>query len=338
MPSSSSISVAVVILNWNGRKLLEEFLPSVVEHSAAADVIVIDNGSSDESIDYLNSNFPSVEIVRLEKNYGFAGGYNQGLKGLKQDVFVLLNSDVEVTAKWIEPIVERFEKRPALGICQPKILSYREKDKFEYAGAAGGWLDKWGYPFCRGRIFDELETDHGQYDQDQNTFWASGAAFFIRRETFESLGGFDEDFFAHMEEIDLCWRAQQAGHEVACIPSSIVYHLGGASLDASSPQKTYLNFRNGLAMLWKNSNRRLVLIPTRLVLDGVAGLRLLLSGKPKHCWAVVRAHFAFYFSIGKWSSKRKSIERKSSALNGYLNKSVVSQHFLKGKKKFDEIV
>lgn len=283
-------------------------------------------------------NFPDVPVISLTENYGFAGGYNRGLRELNQDIFVLLNSDVEVTPNWLEPLVTAFEERGELGIAHPKILSYKEKNKFEYAGAAGGWIDKWGYPFCRGRIFDELETDHGQYDQNQNVFWASGAAFFVRRQLFESLGGFDEDFFAHMEEIDLCWRAQQAGYEVACIPASTVYHVGGASLDKSSPQKTYLNFRNGLAMLWKNSQHRLTLIPNRLVLDGIAGIRLLLSGKPRHCWAVIRAHFAFYFSIGKWSRKRKAINRKSEMLKGYYKGSVVKQHFLNGKKRYDEIV
>lgn len=307
-------------------------------HSGDAELIVIDNASTDDSKAILARDFPKVKIIALDKNYGFAGGYNEGLKKLQHDIFVLLNSDVAVTPNWLEPMVKAFEADEALGIAQPKILSYREKEKFEYAGAAGGWIDKWGYPFCRGRVFNELETDKGQYDSVQKVFWASGAAFFIRRELFESLKGFDQDFFAHMEEIDLCWRAQQLGYEIACIPSVTVYHLGGASLDKSSPQKTYLNFRNGLAMLWKNSQRRLTLIPVRLVLDGVAGVRLLLSGKPRHFWAVIRAHFAFYFSLGKWSSKRKSIQRESEQLNGYYDGSVVGQHFLKGKKAFDEIV
>lgn len=337
MPDSNSISVAVVILNWNGAALLKQFLPSVLAHSTRADIIVVDNGSSDDSKTVLSNEFPSVQLIELEKNLGFAGGYNRGLKDLKQDIFVLLNSDVEVTANWLEPLIDAFTKRAQLGIAQPKILSYHEKDTFEYAGAAGGWIDKWGYPFCRGRIFDELETDKGQYDVAANVFWASGAAFFIRRELFQSLNGFDEDFFAHMEEIDLCWRAQQLGFEVACIPSSKVYHVGGASLDKSSPQKTYLNFRNGIAMLWKNSQTRLTQIPVRLVLDGFAGLRLLLQGKPGHFWAVIRAHFAFYFSLGKWSRKRKGIQKETKNLNGYFNGSVVKQHFIGGKKKFDEI-
>jgi len=336
--SAANTSVAVVILNWNGRSLLEEFLPSVVQHSSDARIYVIDNGSTDDSLSFLKAKFHQVQIIELDKNYGFAGGYNRGLKDVNEDLWVLLNSDVAVSENWLDPMIAAFEQNPALSIAQPKILSYRAPEYFEYAGASGGWIDRWGYPFCRGRLFDQTEQDLGQYDTTTDIFWASGAAFFIRKATFQNAGGFDEDFFAHMEEIDLCWRVQNAGGTIQCIPGSQVYHLGGASLDASSPQKTYLNFRNGLAMLWKNSDSRGSVIPVRLFMDGIAGLRLLFSGQPKHCLAVIRAHWAFFGSIGKWSKARNNSPKSGKELRGFYKGSVVWQYFLRGKKSFREII
>ncbi len=246
--------VAVAILNWNGRSMLERYLPSVVRYSEAdwCKVFVIDNASTDDSVDYLNSHFPTVGLVRLDKNYGFAGGYDIGLRSIEADYYVLLNSDVRVTPGWIDAVISYMDSHADVAVCQPKILSERDNSLFEYAGACGGYIDRYGYPFCRGRVFSTVEKDKGQYDDVASVFWASGAAFFIRSDVFHSVGGFDETFFAHMEEIDLCWRIKRAGYGICCIPSSVVYHVGGATLGAENPYKTYLNFRNNLLMMRKN--------------------------------------------------------------------------------------
>jgi GT2 family glycosyltransferase len=245
-------SIAVVILNWNGRQLLEKFLPSVLEHSPEAEIYVADNASTDDSASFLANMFPQVKLIINNKNYGYAGGYNECLKEVEEDIYVLLNSDVEVTEGWLQPVIDLFETDPETAIIQPKILDYKNKTHFEYAGAAGGFIDKYGYPFCRGRIFDTIEEDQGQYNDDSQIFWASGACFFIRKNVFRELQGFDEGFFAHQEEIDLCWRAFNKNYKARFCHNSVVYHVGGATLNNSNPQKTYLNFRNSLLMILKN--------------------------------------------------------------------------------------
>ncbi len=300
------MKIAVVILNWNGQKLLKEFLPSVVQYSREAAVYVIDNASTDDSVLYIKNKFPDVQLVQLDQNYGYAGGYNRGLQQIDADIYALVNSDIEVTANWLLPVLYTFEKESDTVIIQPKIKDYKNKKKFEYAGAAGGFLDFFGYPYCDGRIMFNVEEDKGQYNQPKEIFWASGACFFIRKETFDQHKGFDESFFAHQEEIDLCWRIKHTGKQVKYVSESEVYHLGGASLDKQSPFKTYLNFRNNLMMLLKNLPAFLVfpVIFSRLILDGLAGIVFLLQGKPQHTWAVVKAHFGFYKRIPEVLRKR----------------------------------
>jgi GT2 family glycosyltransferase len=245
-------NVAVVLLNWNGKNFLQKFLPSVIENSDNASIYVADNGSEDGSVDFLKQNFPSINIICFEKNYGFAKGYNMALQQIEAEYFVLLNSDVEVTPNWISPIITFLDSKEDYVACQPKILSYYDRSYFEYSGGAGGFIDRYGYPFCRGRLFDTLEKDNGQYDEDCEIFWATGACLFVRAQVFHEFGGFDEDFFAHMEEIDLCWRFKNAGYKIGYCHSSVIYHVGGGSLPKSSPYKTYLNIRNNEVMLIKN--------------------------------------------------------------------------------------
>jgi len=300
------MNIAVVILNWNGVKLLEQFLPSVVSYSNEATIYVIDNASTDNSIQFLHDNYPQIKIVKLDKNYGYAGGYNRGLQQIDADVYALVNSDLEVTKDWLKPVTAEFNTHQETAIIQPKILDYKDKKMFEYAGAAGGFIDMFGYPYCDGRILFDVEEDKGQYDVNKNIFWASGACFFIRASVFKDLQGFDESFFAHQEEIDLCWRALYQEHQIKYIYNSTVYHLGGASLDNQNPFKTYLNFRNNLVMLLKNLPGSLVfpIIFTRLLLDGLAGVIFVFQGKPKHTWAIVKAHFGFYKRIPSAIKKR----------------------------------
>lgn len=310
------LKVAVVILNWNGEKLLKQFLPSVIANSGDEDIYVIDNGSTDNSIEVLNQQFPQIKLIINEQNYGFAGGYNIGLKNIKTDIFVLLNSDVEVTPNWIKPIVTQFENDPKIGAAQPKIKDYKNKKLFEYAGAAGGFLDKYGYPYCDGRIFNSVEKDLGQYNKNKYTLWASGAAMFVRADLYRKLGGLDADFFAHMEEIDLCWRIKNAGYEVLYCYESEVYHVGGATLSKMNSHKTYLNFRNNLFLLIKNDFRTFwgfnFLI--RMVLDGVASLRFLVLGEYKNISAVLKAHGNVYANFFKTLRKRKQF--LTEILNG----------------------
>jgi len=287
--------VAVVILNYNGKKLLQQFIPSVIELSAGADIYLADNASTDNSLAYIEKEYPQVKRIALKQNYGFAQGYNEAFKQVQADYFVLVNSDVEVTANWIEPVIELMQKDLSVAACQPKVLSYNEKDTFEYAGSCGGFIDKYGYPFCRGRIFNELEKDNGQYNNTVEIFWATGACMFVRASVYNELGGFDGSYFAHMEEIDLCWRMKNTGHKIMAVPSSVVYHLGGGTLNKISPRKTFLNFRNNLITLTKNyptGNWFFVLL-ARLFLDGIAGFKFLLEGKPLQLWAVIKAHFAY---------------------------------------------
>lgn len=306
------IRTAVVILNYNGEKLLREFLPSVIKHSSPqVRVIVADNGSTDESVVLLKAHFPSVEVIELPANYGFCKGYNEALRQISADIYVLLNSDVEVTQGWLEPILDLFINDPSTVAIQPKILSYRNREKFEYAGAGGGFIDSLGYPFCRGRIFDYVEKDAGQYNDTTRIFWSSGACMAIRSETFHELGGFDEDFFAHMEEIDLCWRIHRTGRKVMYCGKSTVYHLGAGTLGYSSPRKTFLNFRNNLSMLYKQLDTHELFgrLALRLLLDWLAALSFLVKKQPANAWAVIRAHIAFCTLSRKNNAKRKLLRK-----------------------------
>ena len=328
---------AVAILNWNGIDLLKKFLPSVVEFTPnSTSIYVVDNGSTDNSIELIKSNFPSVKLIDNGANLGYAGGYNAALKKLDEELVVLLNSDAEVSKGWLEPLISRLKSSNEIAACQPKIKAFHDKPMFEYAGACGGMIDYLGYPFCRGRIFDTCELDSGQYDAPMKVFWATGTCLAVKREAFQEVGGLDEDFFAHMEEIDLCWRLQRAGHDIWVEPSSTIYHLGGGTLNAQSPRKTFLNFRNGLAMITKNASmtRLIWLIPTRLVLDGMAGVKFLLTGMPGHTWAVIKAHFSFYFGVVKWIRKRRGMFEQVPQI---WSESIVWAYFVKDKKKFSDL-
>ena len=331
-------SVAVVILNWNGREFLKKFLPGVLKHSGRdAEVIVADNASTDSSIEFLQEHFPGVRIIQNRTNGGFARGYNEALSQVDADYFVLLNSDIEVTENWIRPVIELMETDPMIAACQPKLRSYHTPEKFEYAGAAGGYIDKFGYPFCRGRIFLETEEDLGQYDDVKEVFWATGACMFVRSELYRQFGGLDEDFFAHMEEIDFCWRLKNAGYKIMYCPGSVVYHVGGGTLPKKSSHKTYLNFRNNLALLYKNLPKELVfkVFAVRFTLDGFAAFKFLADGGFADFYAVLRAHLYFYRNFPGIRRKRKAIQQKqvSCIYNGLL----VTDHFLRHKKKFTEL-
>ncbi|MCO6499062.1 MAG: glycosyltransferase family 2 protein [Vicingus serpentipes] len=330
--------VAVVILNWNGKTHLKQFLPSVIQYSNNAEIIVIDNCSDDDSIAYLTTNFPTVKIISLDKNYGFAGGYNKGLQQVDAPYYVLLNSDVEVTEKWLDPMIQLLENDSKIAACQPKIKDYTNKNYFEYAGAAGGFIDKLGYPFCKGRVFEELEEDNGQYDQSDEIFWASGACLFIRSEIYRDIGGLDDFFFAHMEEIDLCWRIKNQGYKIMTCPSSIVYHLGGGTLHKINPKKTFLNYRNSLLTLHKNLPKEKIFytIVTRLFLDALSGIKLLLEGKAKHTLAIIKAHFSFYAAIKQNKQKRKP--PKNPNLTGKIGKIIIFNYFFKKEKTFSSIL
>lgn len=323
---------AIVILNWNGRKLLEQFLPQVIAHSGNAAVYVIDNASTDDSVNWLRRQYPEVKCIRNSQNQGYAGGYNQGLRFVEESVYCLLNSDVEVTENWLHPIAHLFEN-PDIAIIQPKIKDYKNRDYFEYAGAAGGYIDQLGYPYCRGRIFETIEKDIGQYNDTVPIFWASGACFFIRKQVFLDLKGFDEALFAHQEEIDLCWRAFNHNYEIRYTGASTVYHLGGATLETQNPKKTYLNFRNSLFIFIKNvPGRKLwLLLFVRMVLDGIAGIRFLVQGKPSHTLAVLKAHIHFYGQAHTYLRKRKKSHQRSDY---YKTKSIVYKYFIKRKRKF----
>jgi GT2 family glycosyltransferase len=330
------MKIAVVILNWNGKELLAQFLPKVLAFSNDATIYVADNASADDSIAYVKANFPTVKIIENAENGGYAKGYNDALPFVEEDIFCLLNSDVEVTENWLTPILELFKINPETAIVQPKILDFKQKTHFEYAGAAGGYIDKYGYPFCRGRIFHTLEKDEGQYDDVSDIFWASGACLFIRKSVFQELNGFDEDFFAHQEEIDLCWRAFNLGYAAQYISESVVYHVGGATLDSTNPRKTYLNFRNSLCMLAKNlpKGKLFPIIFTRLVLDGIAAIQFLTKGKFKHFIAIIKAHFHFYARFPKMVKKRGKYQQKQY----FLHKSIVYSYFIKGKKQYTDLL
>lgn len=328
------IQAAVVILNFNGAHYLRQFLPTLIRYSEGHHLIVADNGSTDESEEVLRS-FPSVQWLPLGKNFGFAEGYNQALSQINHEWVILLNSDVEVTPNWIQGPLQRLLDNPHIGALQPKLRSYHSRDHWEYAGAAGGWMDHLGYPFCRGRIFDTVESDLGQFETYEPVFWASGACFFTRRSLFLSLGGFDALFFAHMEEIDLCWRMQRNGWEIGYDPSSTVYHVGAGTLQTDSPFKTYLNFRNNLAMLFKNlpEHQLFAKIFLRLVLDGLAGLRFGWQGKWNLTWAIFRAHGGFYAML----PKLKRSQTNHVKWKGYWSKSILWHYFVKKKHRFDDL-
>jgi GT2 family glycosyltransferase len=317
---------------------LEQFVPTLLANLGdEAKLYVADNASSDLSIEWLHNNYPAVEIIQNGSNLGFAQGYNKALKHLPEPYLLLLNSDVEVTSGWLNPLVKAMDMNPLLGACQPKIRWEREKQKFEYSGAAGGFIDWLGYPFCRGRVFDHLEVDTGQYDLPAEIFWASGACMMVRSEVFKQTGGFDAHFFAHMEEIDLCWRIRNLGFSIQCIPSSTVYHVGGATLPKNNSRKTFLNFRNNLSALWKNLPiyQLPIVILIRLVLDGVAGIKFLTEGHVKDFGAVIAAHFAFYGSIMSGKLKRPL---GSKIKHGTIYKgSVVWQYYILGRKKFSDL-
>ncbi|MBK1896893.1 glycosyltransferase family 2 protein [Chryseobacterium paridis] len=324
-----SKKLAVVILNWNGRNWLEKFLPSVVHFSSEADIYVIDNLSTDDSIEYLNTQFPTVHIIKNDKNYGFAGGYNVGLKDIQAEYYCLLNSDVEVTENWLPPVLDIFAKNSEIAAIQPKISSFNNKRDFEFAGAGGGLIDNLGYPYCRGRIFDDVEEDKGQYDDETEIFWASGCCFFVRSKDFWNQHGFDERFFAHQEEIDLCWRFINTGKKIYYTGKSTVYHVGGGTLNKQSAQKTYLNIRNNLSMMLKNLPfpKLIWLIFFRLCLDGIAGIYFGLKNGFPHLWAVVRAHFGFYAQLPETWKRRQKNQK-----NGfYQSKWLIFKHFLGNK-------
>ena len=335
--------VAIVILNWNGEKLLTEFLPKVIDNSIHPDVevIVADNASTDQSLQIMANDFPSVKVIVLDKNYGFTGGYNRALKQVEADYFVLLNSDIAPAQNWIEPLIKEMDENPQTAVCVPKIKSYRQPELFEYAGAAGGYIDRYGYPFCKGRIFNEVEKDTGQYNQSADIFWASGAAMMIRKELYFSLGGLDEDFFAHMEEIDLCWQLKNRGWNIRYVADSEVFHLGGATLDYNNPRKVYLNFRNNLFLLTKNlaPNKLFVKLFQRLLLDGVAAIKFLASGEFRNFYSVLLAHFVFYKNIKLMYSKRKHNQTHSIFYNHkeIYPHSIVAQFFLHKKHKFSDL-
>lgn len=329
------MKTAIAILNWNGEKLLPQFLPSVINNSKNAEIYVIDNASTDNSIELLKTQFPSVKIIHNKENYGFAQGYNEGLKYIDAEYFCLLNSDVEVSKNWIEPIEKLFNNNPDIAAIQPKILDYKNKEYFEYAGAGGGFIDKFGYPFCRGRIFSTLEKDKGQYNDTTQIFWATGASLFIRKKDFFEQNGFDEGFFAHMEEIDLCWRLNNAGRKIYYCGESTVYHLGGATLDKANPKKWYLNYRNSLWMMLKNlpANKLFPMLFTRLSMDGIAAIAFLPKQGLSHVWAVFLSHMHFYFGFIKMYKKRQQQQSKN-----YSDKKLLPfQYFIQKRQYFKDL-
>jgi len=331
--------VSVVILNWNGRFFLEKFLPSVLKSTYPdLEIIVGDNGSVDGSVAFVRENHPGVKIMENGRNLGFAGGYNAVLERVEADCYVLLNSDVEVHPNWIEPVVAYLESHPDIAAAQPKIRSQREKNKFEHAGAAGGFMDRYGYPFCRGRLFHEVEEDKGQYDDPVEIFWATGAALFIRSEAWKAAGGFDVDFFAHMEEIDLCWRLKRMGHGIACVPTSTVYHVGGGTLEAENPRKTFLNFRNNLMMLQKNLPPASAcwVVFARFWLDWLAFAKFLAEGRAKNALAVCQAWLSFFRNMFKTAKKRRVYTAKANE-TGLYKGLIVFDFFVKGIRRLGDL-
>ena len=335
--------VAIVLLNWNGKGLLKKFLPSVIANSQDknVEIIVADNGSTDGSIPFMQTNFPEIRVLDLKENHGFAKGYNVALKQVSADYFVLLNSDVEVSPNWIEPCIKRMEAQEGIVAIQPKILSFERKEEFEYAGAAGGFIDKYGYPFCRGRFLNVVEKDEGQYDSPSPIFWASGACLFIKAKAFNEAGGFDPHFWAHMEEIDLCWRLKNKGYSIWYEPNSVVYHLGGGTLSYDSPKKIYLNFRNNLWMLYKNlpKGKAFIRFFKRMILDGVAAIKFLVDFNFSGFKAVFKAHLAFYKNFKRLRGQRKSLHLDTTQdfHKEILGKSIMWRFFILKRRKFSQL-
>ncbi len=332
--------ITVAILNWNGTEFLSKFLPSVVNNSTLTDysveIVVIDNGSTDSSITFLHQNFPSVKIIPLDQNYGFTGGYNRGIAQITSEYTVLLNSDVETPENWLLPLVKLMDSDPKIGACMPKVLSYQQKQQFEYAGGCGGWIDKLGYPFCRGRILTTIENDVGQYDNQQSVFWATGACCLVRTEIYKTLGGLDEQFYLHMEEIDLCWRMQLSGYKIVVEPKSKVFHLGGGTLPKTNPRKLYYNYRNTLYMLYKNldkSSRYLILL--RIFLDWIAASVYLITGEFRNLFAVLQAHRDFCKNYKKL--KKSNAQKRLIDLDGVRNKLILYDYKIGRKKYYSQL-
>ena len=334
------MEVAVVILNYNGQAYLEQFLPSVIAHSEMARIWVVDNCSTDDSVAFVKDNYPSIKLLVNQQNGGFAQGYNEGLEQIEADYYVLLNSDVEVTKNWLEPCIDLLEKNENIAAVQPKILAQKRKDYFEHAGAAGGFIDSNYYPFCRGRIFDLVEKDEGQYNESTEIFWATGACMVVRAKLYHKNGGLDADFFAHMEEIDFCWRLKKQGHQIFYCGDAHVFHVGGGTLDYQNPRKTHLNFRNSLYMIYKNHDGILFFkLFYRLCLDGIAAAVFLFKFQFAHFWAVFKAHLVFYITIPKLHKKRSLIKKNSTTFNsaGLYKKNIIFKKFISGLKKFSEL-
>ena len=336
---TQEINTAVVVLNWNGINWLKKFLPILIEKSKDVNIYIADNASTDNSVEYVNDNFPNVKVLKNFSNEGYAKGYNDALETLKEEFFVLINSDIEVTDNWIKPIINLMEANSDIAACQPKILSFHDRNKFEYAGACGGFIDTLGYPFCRGRIFSDLEDDNNQYNDITEVFWASGACLFVRAKYFKEVNGFDNDFFAHQEEIDLCWRLKNKGYKIMVNPNSAVFHVGAGTLKTSSPFKTYLNFRNNLFMLYKNLSvlKLIITLLFRLPLDGIAALSFAKKENGLgHVFSILRAHLVFYVSIPLLSLKRKKIDQKKN-LTGQKKFSILFKYYFLGIKKFSDL-
>ncbi|MCH2230726.1 MAG: glycosyltransferase family 2 protein [Crocinitomicaceae bacterium] len=332
-------NISVVILNWNGRDFLEKFLPSVTQYSGDAKIVVADNASTDDSIDFIKKNYPNIDIILNSENGGFAKGYNDALKKVDSDIYMLLNSDIEVTPNWLEPMALMMKDKSIAG-CQPKVLSYHDKTKFEHAGASGGYIDKNYFPFCRGRFFDSVEDDHGQYDTPQEVFWATGASLMIRARDYHNAGGFDDDFFAHMEEIDLCWRLKNQNKKFMVVPSSVVYHVGGGTLPYNSSRKVYLNFRNSLIMITKNHHGKIVpKILYRLCIDGAAGMKFLLNGEFKNFAAVFKAHIWHHSHFRSMIKKRRETQARTTFFNskGWYTGSIILDYFFKKNKEYSKL-
>ncbi|MDB4643597.1 glycosyltransferase family 2 protein [Flavobacteriaceae bacterium] len=329
------MKLALVLLNWNGVEMLKRFLPDLIEYSKEATIYVIDNNSTDNSVAHLKSNFPQINLIQNPSNLGYAGGYNKGLENIKEELLCLINNDIRVTENWLPPILKLFKSNPNIAAAQPHILDEKDHSKFEYAGAAGGYIDRFGYPFCRGRIFDHLEKDQGQFNGDESIFWASGACLFIRNELFKQANGFDEDFFMHQEEIDLCWRLKNRGYEIFSVGNSKVYHLGGASLP-NSPRKVFYNYRNSLFMIIKNVP--FITLPfiffIRLILDGISGIRFLIKGEITNCMSIIKAHLLVYLNFYRMFKKRKRLHFKQ---NYYKTNSIVLKYFILNKNKIKDI-
>jgi len=333
---------AVVILSYNGKKWHDLFLPTILaESNSGYDVVVVDNASTDDTFSYVQSNFPDAKTLQIAVNRGFANGYYEALLQIKAKYYVLLSADFEVTHNWFPPLLHAMQRYEGLAACQPKIRYWKEKAYFEYAGAGGGFMDKWGYLFCRGRIFNDLEIDEGQYNDDIEVFWASGGCLMVKADLYHQAGGLDKDLYAHMEEIDLCWRLKNMGYKIGYIGGSTVFHVGGSVISYGSPQKLFYNFRNSLILILKNEStaKLLWLFPLRLVLDGIAGLQMLAGGKWKETWTIIKAHFSFYGNLSLWLKKRKAAQSLITIKNkeGIYPNSIVWSYFALKLRKFPQL-